>query len=319
MITALLRAMRIIPKPEDRQDRSFGFEGVGKAAEWLRQADYPALTAYYGRLRSDQRSALLEGLCLSFQHRRYIRRWWEQASGDPLPNLIYGTYCTHFAWDARSRLSSHFTGRSPVRMYFDWLDRAYKCLDNAIYLNPDDPESHTRMIRVLMGLQERLSDMKKCHDRAIALDDDHCLARVYYFMALTEKWFGNRQRMMDYVRKTVSYAHEGSLLHVLTPAAHIEYWLNHAGGYHADVGHFRQQAVQDEIIEAYQYSVLSPYADSQSPLYPLLHNYFCFAFYLMGDLKQARAERRAFGQYMSFYPWAYEDIYTPEQIDQLLG
>lgn len=104
---------------------------------------------------------------------------------------------------------------------------------------------------------------------------------------------------------------------MLVPMAHIEVWGDKAYD-NPGVNHFLENDVRKDIVTAYSNSVLSPQFQA-SQLRSIVHNYFCFAFHYMGEASIARNERQAFGNYISLYPWAYEGIYDPKDVDALLA
>lgn len=98
--------------------------------------------------------------------------------------------------------------------------------------------------------------------------------------------------------------------------AHTAKWVDTA--YDNPPGnHFLQNEVRRDIVSAYNSSVLSK-EFQQSQLRPIVHNCFCFAFHYMGEARMAQTERTAFGNYISLYPWAYQGIYTPQDVDTFL-
>ncbi|MDJ1485654.1 DUF4034 domain-containing protein [Cytophagaceae bacterium YF14B1] len=296
-------------------DPSLGFTEVKPAGVWLIQKEYVLFTQRYYAMTSDEKTALIEGLCMTEKYTESIHAWVKEQPDSPLAHLLIGALYTYTAWIARSGLRAKYVTEEQFKLFFERLECAYDHLSRAIDLDPHDAEPFARMIRVLMGLNQSVDLVYSYFNAMLERDPTHLYGHLYLLNAVSHKWLGSDEEVMSFAEQVKQRAPVGSLLHTIIPMAHIELWLTL--DYEEERNrYFMQKSVQESIYQAYhQWVIGNP---ENSPLEPVIHNYFCFAFYWMRDTKLAQYERNAMGQYMTFSPWGYEGILTIKEIDRYL-
>jgi hypothetical protein len=293
----------------------FGFSQVNQAGIWLLKKEYKLLSECYSNLRSDQKTALIEGLCMTKNYDYSIKKWVENEPSCSIAHLFNGALFTYKAWDARTGLRARYVTQKQAEGFFYFLELAYDSLRLSIELNDNEAEAYARMIRVLMGLSQPVELLYDYFSILKDKDPQHLYGHMYMLNALSQKWLGSDLIMMDFLEKVMPDIWKGSLLNLLIPMAHIEVWLNH---YREDTQneYFKRGSVQESIQNAYQNWIEGEPA--RSIFEPVLHNYFCFVFHWMGNQRAAQIERQYFGKYINFYPWGYESIFNLKDIDKYL-
>jgi hypothetical protein len=298
-------------------DPSFGYSELTRITTLLKQGDYDTVRDFYYAISPDKRSALIDGISLTEAHAKILGEWISKRSDCAVATVFNGAHWTYTAWVARTgKLGSEVTEKQ-AQTFFEHLEQAFVFLKASIEEGDQDAEPYARMLRVLMGLSEPLDTLYDYYNEMIRFAPDHLWGHMHMLTAASARWLGSDDQMFEFVNKTIASSKPGSLLHMLVPMAHTELWFDKAYE-NASVNHFLQNDVRRDIVAAYNNSVLSK--DFQpSQLRPIVHNYFCFAFHYMGDARMARTERLSFGDYISLYPWAYEGIYAPKEVDDLLA
>jgi len=295
---------------------SFGFTQVKQASTWLFQQKYDVITECFHSLNSDQKTALVEGLCMTEKFAHPIQMWVEKQPSNALSHLFNGALFTHKAWVSRTGLRAKYVTQKQANGFFQNLELAYEYLQTAIKLDASEAESYARTIRVLMGFSQPIELLYEYFHALQEIEPQHLYGHMYMLNALSEKWLGSNEQMMEFVEQVKPNIPNGSLLHLLTPMAHVEVWLNHHKE-NIENNYFRRDYVQQSIYKAYQLWIEGE--TTTSVLEPILHNYFCFVFYWMGNHSLAENERKSFGEYMSFYPWGYESIFHLKEVDKYLS
>lgn len=293
-------------------DQSFGYGEVNRVADLLKQGDFNTVKSVYNEISNDKRSALINGICLTEKNAPALKQWIIAEPDGAVANLFNGVLWTHTAWLARTGNWASLVTEKQAETFIEHLEQAFEHLKLSLTENEADAETYARMLRVLMGLSEPVEVLYEYYNDMIKFDAEHLWGHLFMLNAISYKWLGSHEEMFEFTKKVVSGINKGSLLHLLVPAAHTEAWLDNDS-----TNHFQQNHVKQEVLIAYNNVVQSGQLIS-SQLRPLVHNYFCFAFCQMGDLKLARTERQAFGNYISTYPWAYMGVDTPVDIDRLI-
>jgi hypothetical protein len=259
----------------------------------------------------------VDGICLTDAHAKELKAWINKRPECAVATAFNGAYWTYTAWVARTGKAGSEVTEKQAQKFFEQLEQAFNFLKVSIDEGSGDAEPYARMLRVLMGLGEPLDTLYDYYNEMIEIDGEHLWGHMNMLTATSGSWLGSNEEMFDFAYKAMNDAHPGSLLHVLVPMAHTEMWQDKAYG-NTPVNHFLENDVRRDIVSAYNNSVLSK-EFQQSQLRSIVHNYFCFAFHYMGEARMSQTERQAFGNYIALYPWAYQGIYTPKDVDSFLA
>lgn len=187
-----------------------------------------------------------------------LKEWTEKypESGDAL--LCYGARLLQWSWSARGYGLGREVSDSEWEVFFNRLDETKEVLLKCTEKSPEDPTPWAYLIMVATWRSE--SEEIKYHyfNEAISRDPNNWAAHMHMIIALSEKWGGNNEDMIEFARQSSKDAPIGSDLKAILVKAYIEYWkyLDIFEDSPDDAKAFiLDHEIQSDIIEAYNSSL----------------------------------------------------------------
>jgi hypothetical protein len=302
-------------KEEMKIDLSFGYPRLDEFKNYLTKGKYDQFESEYELLQWDAKTLLNEGIGLNKDCAADIERWVKKRPDSYVANLFAGVSKTCLAWIARSAKVASSVSEESANQFVTLLDEAADYLIAADKINPDDAEICARAIRVFMGLGVAEENVWSYFNAAASLIPDHLMAHLMMINYLNPKWRGSLEAMHDFANQRVEDT-GSSLLITLKLFAITEEWLYYNMNDEMDKyrAFFKQESVQANIT-----ALFNNYSEEESGalLIPYVYNYFAFLFWQMGNKDQARALISKIPGKMTVYPWAYMNIDSNAQLQQL--
>ncbi|WP_400193114.1 hypothetical protein [Hymenobacter sp. B81] len=289
-------------------DRSFGLFGQRGLPELLRRRRWREVEQVLLAAQPDELSLLLDELCLTDRYTLHLRAYL-QATDSELGRLVQGVYDTHRAWEARTSNWAAEVTEAQADGFVHYLLAAHRSL-SAEYAAPGlQLEALARRIRVEMGLNE-LPEAHKTFAAAVSLHPDHVLTYLNYFKALSPRWLGSRDELLE----LITFAENPDTRQLLRLVFLVEMFsdLQQEDELTAATELRRQHAATLE--EALQ-SPLPPLSSTMKSIYA--HNYWACLCSILNRDEPRRAALRQLGTRFTPYPWAYFGAKTPAQIRAL--
>lgn len=238
-----------------------------------RQCAYGCITAYNLLERPDQYAELKELFeTLDSPAERYfysvsmsrnmfpqvLEEWTRKSpsSGDAL--LCYGARLLQWSWSARGYGRGAEISDSEWEEFFKRLDKTRQVLLECAEKAPEDPTPWAYLIMVATWYSDT-DDLKyQYFNEAIARDPNNWAAHMHMIIALSEKWGGDNEEMLEFARRVSSSAPVGSDLKAILVKAYIEYWkyLDLFENKPAEAENFvMDKNIQKDIIDLYNESL----------------------------------------------------------------
>jgi tetratricopeptide (TPR) repeat protein len=213
----------------------------------------------------------------------WVDRWVQEEPTCALAHMVQGVESTRWAWHARSGLQAEYVKKEQFERFFERLEAAWGAFERAIELDAEEASIYTFMIDAAMGLQLDQETRVSLFEAAQARRPWQQRAHFSMIQALSKKWSGTAEAMLDFAAYTTEHAPIGSCVHVVMPEAHVEMWLDAGDSY------WRTPGVRESVILAAERSIYSPDLDP-SPWLPRVRNAFAYCFWRLGELKRAREQ-----------------------------
>ena len=204
-----------------------------------RQCAYGCIKAYNVLDKPDQYSDLKELFeTLDSHEERYfysvsmsrimfpqaLEKWTNSHpdSGDAL--LCYGARLLQWSWSARGYGRGAEISEAQWKEFFRRLDKTRQVLLECADKTPEDPTPWAYLIMVATWYSDSDELKFKYYEEAIARDPYNWAAHMHMIIALSEKWGGDNEEMLEFARKASRNAPTGSDLKLILVKAYIEYW-----------------------------------------------------------------------------------------------
>lgn len=177
-------------------------------------------------------------------------------SGDAL--LCYGARLLQWSWAARGYGRGAEISDSQWEEFFRRLDKTRQVLLKCAEKSPEDPTPWAYLVMVATWYSDPDEIKYEYFNEAVARDSNNWAAHMHMIIALSEKWGGDNEEMIEFARSASSKAPVGSDLKAIVVKAYIEYWKyldmfedkpNEAKDFILD------EKIQKEIIDAYDNSL----------------------------------------------------------------
>ena len=211
-------------KHKNRKRRECAY-GCIKAYEILDTPNnYEKLKSHFATLDSPQERYFYSVSMSRIMFPQALKRWTEDApdSGDAL--LCYGARLLQWSWSARGYGRGHEVSEEEWKEFFRRLeitrDTLLRCAEKA----PEDPTPWAYLIMVATWHSDSENTKYHYFQQAIERDPYNWAAHMHMIIALSEKWGGDNEEMLNFARNASKNAPKGSDLKAILVKAYIEYW-----------------------------------------------------------------------------------------------
>lgn len=304
-------------KPSERIDRSLGFVRINEFRNYLLTEAYDKFERGYDLLPWADRTLLIEGCCSEPEYADAIERWAKTHRESQQAHLFMGAMLTHRAWEIRTAQTADKVTMMQKERFRDMLQIALEHLEFADEVNPNDPETCARIVRVLMGLDAKEDIVERWFLSAKFMETNHLQAHLAMLTYLAPKWHGNSSLMHGFANKHYLASDKG-ILSVLPLFALVEEWvyLGISGAAQAHADFFKEGYRRTYILQVQ--AKFMEYPES-AVLTPIFYNYLAFLLLQIGEPEIVRAIAPNFAtDKMTEFPWAYINVNTPAELVKTL-
>ena len=273
----------------------------------IKKANWQTVSDILNKSEPKQRAFLITALSDEKIKPAHYQKWIKQSPDNALAFTFFGNAMTKAAWDVRGSTTADMIPTARIQAFWERLMWAEQAFLQAIELDDNDPEPFNGLITVGMGLQQNKEVLSKYFVQMLKRDSNHYFGHQAMLSALTAKWGGGEDDMLNFVRRTVTNLPEGHPLYGLIPAAHIEQWLYYSM-INEEQAYYEYFRVEDNIkeinaaFEAYSKGIEKPDETDFCVL-----NLFTFCFYQQRDVDKTQYLLKLIGDKGSHYPWYYCD------------
>jgi hypothetical protein len=293
--------------PEPVYDPFHGHEEARAAAASLKKGDWKEPARLFAAARGDDRASMAGHLAEVGQDRA-VEDWHAAQPGGPEPWILRGLMRIGKAWAVRGSGRASEVDDDAWPVFHAGLREAEADFHEAARLAPDDPAPWAYLLITARGLDRGVPEIRQVFEEARRRDPQGWLAPYMALDALSEKWSGTHEQMFTFAREVSAGAPEGSPLHAIVPAAHVERWLHFSmedpPDRKAQQGWFARREVRDELRMAWAKGPRSPafrpgrFSTSQL-------NTFAFTFHLAGDVGPAKEAFEMVSPRATKSPWSH--------------
>jgi len=177
-------------------------------------------------------------------------------SGDAL--LCYGARLLQWSWLARGYGRGGDVSESQWKEFFTRLDKTRQVLLRCTEKSPEDPTPWAYLIMIATWHSDSEALKYSYFNEATARDPSNWAAHMHMIIALSQKWGGCNDGMVEFARNAAQNAPLGSDLNAIVVKAYIEYWkyLYSFEDSPDDAREFiLDDNIQRDIVEAYNNSL----------------------------------------------------------------
>jgi hypothetical protein len=178
-------------------------------------------------------------------------------SGDAL--LCYGARLLQWSWSARGYGRGAEISESQWQEFFSRLDKTRQVLLKCTEKSPEDPTPWAYLIMVATWYSDSEEVKYNYFNEAVTRDPINWAAHMHMIIALSEKWGGSNEEMIQFARNASNDAPIGTDLKAILVKAYIEYWkyLDMFVDMHEEANAFiSDESIQSDIINAYNDSLV---------------------------------------------------------------
>lgn len=238
----------------------------------------------------------------------WIDQWVAARPDSPIPLLFSGFHRVDWAWEARGGGWASTVAKDAWAVFHGRLVEAERELAAAAAIDPRDPTPYVRGLHVAMGLSLGQAEIRRRFAEVVRRCRWHQAAHAVMVSALAKKWAGSHEEMFEFARSVSAQAPAGHPVHKVVAMAHIERWLYMSresdDWKERQRAYFRQDPVKNEIRQAADRSVCSPYY-RPGRLTPGDRNIFAMCFWQAGDYPAQLEQMRLIGSLNQKFPWSY--------------
>ncbi|MEM6990298.1 MAG: hypothetical protein AAF721_07370 [Myxococcota bacterium] len=232
-----------------------------------------------------------------------VAAWVSAEPNSTDAQLTWGASLIAQAWEARGGGTS--VSPAARQAFHEHLVQADAALQHAAAGRPDDATPWALRIVCARGLGGGRALVDGLFAEATARDPESWLAHIEMLRYLTPKWHGSDEAMLGFARGVRDRAPQGSDLHTLILAAHLERWIGLEliqGSRKQAARYVANPAVQLECTTAYDNGLGSSSLRSRLST-QAARNYAGAWFHLAKDKPRLRAEVMAIGNAFTESPW----------------
>ncbi|GGG51664.1 hypothetical protein [Hymenobacter glacieicola] len=247
-------------------------------------------------LSSENLTRLIDGLCLSEAHGVLIKKYLSAADSE-VRELIAGARNLHIAWERRGGNWGNTLSGEQIDGFGNYLQKAHENLSHRFSTAVLEAESFARLTRVYMGFSD-IEAVQSSFQNASYLVNDHLLAHLNYFKAISPKWLGD----VELLGRFVLNVEDKSLKNLLKLMYVVELYSD------------KYYSTYDEAKVNYEKAKFDYVSKILSDIHPLeddsligiyTNNYIACLYRILGmQLKEIKMSKYLVARRTN-YPWAY--------------
>lgn len=283
-------------------DRSLGYARKTEFVGLLQKGQSVIFEEQFLKLEPDAKTLLLDGIAYEQELRPEIARWAAQSPTSWIALLLAGVAKTAEAYSPGGNETTVTAADNAGEEFDAVLEEAFDLLAAADELNPEEPEIGARMIKVCTGLAASEEDCFSYFDAVKQTDPDHLLSHLNMIEYLSPQWHGGLPRMNAFANS--NYANSNHALMVLLPLKAMveeQHYYTLVGDEEKADAFFKKKFVSERILHLHKTFA----AGSGELMEPLVHNYFAYLLFKIGEAAQAKAEVEKVGANITEFPWSY--------------
>jgi len=138
--------------------------------------------------------------------------------------LCYGAHLVQKSWSVRGYGRGYEVKQEKWEKFYESLARTREVLLQCAESNPKDPTPWAYLIMISTWSSDDMDTRSYYFDQAILRDQNNWAAHLHMIIALSEKWGGSNDRMIDFAETVADEAEDGSDLPIILLKAYIEHW-----------------------------------------------------------------------------------------------
>lgn len=151
-----------------------------------------------------------------------LREWAERRPTSPRALTLLGMALIDQAWAARGSGTVETVSPEGWTLFHARIAAAREALEKAAVLTKDDPNAAAALITVCKAESAPHAEHQRWLARALELDPGDVTAANNFREALSAKWGGSDEAMLDFARQMAKAAPPGTQFPYLVMAAHLE-------------------------------------------------------------------------------------------------
>lgn len=227
------------------------------------------------------------------------------SSGDAL--LCYGARLLQWSWSARGYGRGTDVSEEQWQEFFNRLDKTRDVLLECAKKSPEDPTPWAYLIMVSTWYSDPDETKYQYFNEAVTRDPENWAAHMHMIIALSEKWGGSNDEMIEFARNASNKAPVGSDLKVIVVKAYIEHWKylelfedkpEEANAFISD------ENIQNDVIDAYDKSLgLKEFSESNVTIFARYN--LSGWFWITRDKPRLKAELSTLGNKIEDIHWRW--------------
>ena len=178
-------------------DLSFGLIEARGIRPLLEQQQWSAFEVLALCLASSDLTRLLDGLALSHAYAPLLAQY-QQSGSSELRRLLAAVHETFLAWESRGGGGGASLSQAQVDGFVQHLEQAQAYLLEPFATPGLQAEAYARLVRVSMGLSDT-EQLESAFEHCTALQPNHLQGHLFFFNAITPKWFGSEEVLQEFV------------------------------------------------------------------------------------------------------------------------
>jgi hypothetical protein len=240
-------------------------------------------------------------------HLTALERWMNDFpdSGDAL--LCYGARLVQWSWSARGYGRGNEVTEEAWQEFFRRLDKTREVLLKCSEKSPSDPTPWAYLIMVSTWYSDPIDTKYHYFNQAINRDPENWAAHMHMIIALSKKWGGCNEEMLEFARKASNEARAGSEVKSIVAKAYIENWKyldmfednpQEANKFIADY------QIRRDVIEAYNHSLgHEAFIESKTSIFARYN--LSGWFWIVRDKARLNSELSALGHKIEDVHWTW--------------
>ena len=178
-------------------DLSFGLIEARGIRALLEQQRWAAFEELALGLASSDLTRLLDGLGLSHTYAPLLAQY-QQSGSSELRRLLAAVHDTFLAWESRGGGGGASLSQAQIDGFVQHLEQAQTYLLEPFTVPSLQAEAYARLVRVSMGLSDT-EQLEAAFEHCTALQPSHLQGHLFFFNAITPKWFGSEEVLQEFV------------------------------------------------------------------------------------------------------------------------
>lgn len=178
-------------------DLSFGLIEARGIRPLLEQQQWGTFEQITTALEADDLTRLLDGLGLSHTYAPLLAQY-QQSGTSELRRLLVAVHETFLAWESRGGGGGASLSQAQVDGFVQHLEQAQRLLLEPFTTPGLQAEAYAWLVRVSMGLSDT-EQLEAAFEHCTALQPTHLQGHLFFFNAITPKWFGSEEVLEEFV------------------------------------------------------------------------------------------------------------------------